>query len=155
MPAFTGAPAALYPAGHKLIDTELKTWFDGQAALAGTWNAYTPALTGVTLGNGTIVGEYVQDGKLVHFKFALTRGSTTVFTGGVSIGLPVTGSDGNWAGIAFLFSSLTGASRMPGVLNPFTTTVQVFGPTGQVTATVPFTWATGDVIKGSGTYEAA
>lgn len=161
MPAFTGIPAALYAAGHKLIDAELKTWYDALTALAGDWTAYTPSLAGVTLGNGSVFGRYMQVGKLVRFNAELVFGSTTTVPGFIAIGIPVTARDTVWCCPAWLFDNSNGANRQAGSGNGGTTQVQVFGSGigggggGQAAAAVPFTWAVSDAIKISGTYEAA
>ena len=154
MGVYTGGITAA-PTITKLVAAIVKTWTDALAALTSVETAYTPALTGVTLGNGTLVGKYTQVGKHVEFSISLTFGSTTVLTAGVAFGLPVTAKDANWSGVAYLHDSSTTTARQPGCLNPSTTVVQVYGFNGQVDATHPITWATSDVIKISGTYEAA
>ena len=141
-------------AGQVPTAAEFDTWHDTLDALSNAWTAYTPALTGITLGNGSIVGLYMQAGKKVDFRWALTFGSTTSVTGGVAIGIPVTALDANWAGSAIFFDSSAGA-RLAGSLNGGTASGQVVASTAQMNATVPFTWAVNDVAKGSGTIEAA
>ena len=39
----------------------------------GTWRTYTPTLTNLTLGNGTLTAKYAQTGKIVtvYFNFTL------------------------------------------------------------------------------------
>lgn len=56
----------------------------------GYWQAYTPALVGVTIGNGSIVGRYSRIGNTVTYEAKLTFGSTTTVTGAIDIGIPVT-----------------------------------------------------------------
>ena len=158
---FTGTIANAAVTLHDPSSTEMKTWQDALTALSDPWTSYSPALTNITIGNGTIVGAYVQVGKLIHFRWTLTWGSTTAFTGSIAIGMPVTGADAGWAGSAFLFDASVAANRQPGTLNGSTTANNVHsagiggGGAGIVNATSPFTWAVSDVIKGSGTYEAA
>lgn len=46
------------------------------------WSDYTPPWTGTTnpaIGNGTIVGRYIQSGKIVRGWFKITMGSTTTY----------------------------------------------------------------------------
>lgn len=50
--------------------------------------AYTPTLSGLTLGNGTLTGRASRVGTRVSFSIGLAAGSTTVPTGAVSLGLP-------------------------------------------------------------------
>lgn len=161
MTAYTGSPSALYLGGHLPSSAELQTWYQTLQAMTDPWTPYTPSLTNITQGNGTIVGSYIQVGKFVTYRFTFTFGSTSSFTGTISFGVPVTPLDANWAGSAFLFDSSTAANRQPAILNGTTTSTQIHsagiggGGSGVVNATAPFTWATGDVIKGSATYEAA
>ena len=161
MTTWTGTLANLATAGHTPSAAELDTLHDAIQALTDPWSAFTPSLTNITQGNGTIVGSYVQVGKLIHYRFTFTFGSTSAFTGTISFGVPATPLDANWVGSAFLFDSSTAANRQPGILNGTTTSTQIHsagiggGGSGVVNATAPFTWATGDVIKGSATYEAA
>lgn len=161
MSTYTSTPVQLV-SGNKVTGTWAADLYAIEKALTDPWTSYSPTLTNITIGNGTIVGSYMQVGKLVSFRWTLTLGSTTVFTGSIAVSIPVTALDAGWAGAAFLFDSSTAANRMPGVLNGSTTANNVHsGPinggtgAGIVNATSPFTWATGDVIKGSGTYEAA
>lgn len=156
MGVYTGTISNLAITGHAPTSTEMDTLHDALLALTDPQTSYSPGLTGITLGNGTIVGSYTQVGKFVTFRWTLTFGSTTSVTGAVSIGMPPpAGLDAGWAGSAFLFDSSIAANRQSGTLNGGTTANQVFSSAGQVAAAVPFTWAVGDVIKGSGTYEAA
>lgn len=158
---WTGTVPNLAVTLHAVSSTELDVLHDIAVALTDPWTPYTPSLTNITQGNGTIVGDYIQDGKFITYRFTFTFGSTSAFTGSISFGVPVTPLDANWAGSAFLFDASTAANRQPGTLNGTTTSTQIHsagiggGGSGVVNATSPFTWATGDVIKGSATYEAA
>lgn len=66
-----------------------------KALLAGTgsgWalQSYTPTLlNGLTLGNGTITGNYIQIGKLVFGYISVTLGSTSTVSGAIILSLPV------------------------------------------------------------------
>lgn len=51
--------------------------------------SYTPSLGNVTLGNGTITGWWQQVGGVVTATVRLVCGSSTSFTGNVTVGLPV------------------------------------------------------------------
>ena len=42
----------------------------------GAWGAYTPTMTGFTLGNGVIGGRYFQVGKYANWNSTLTFGTT-------------------------------------------------------------------------------
>ena len=84
----------------------------------GVWAAYTPVLTASTtnptLGNGTILGRYMQIGKTVWCSVRLAWGSTsTVGSGIYRITLPVTAaSDYNDATAESAAGGLTQGARI-------------------------------------------
>ena len=115
--------------------------------------AYTPSTSGLTLGNGTLVARKIQLGKLVFATIQFTLGSTSAIGTDARITLPVTEqSYPPSLGIAryndvSAVRQYTGWWRegylgVPGV------------DYGNITATFPFTWATGDTIYASIVYEA-
>lgn len=141
--------------------------------LAGTgttwvWQDWTPTLTNITLGNGTLVARYIQIGKTVSFTISFTLGTTsTVGTVG-TFTLPVTA---NTTGYIVTFSEI-GVGKAIDVgtadytilvrLNSSTTVRPIlvnaagtYGASQGITATVPMTWTTGDQLTLTGTYEAA
>lgn len=140
-------------------DTEQMQVWDGAAwqiiSHSAAWLSYTPSLSGITLGNGSIVGQYEIVGKRCTARWVLTFGSTTSVSGGVSVGLPATGLDAGWAGTAFLFDNSLATNRQNGGLNGGTTITQVFSSAGQVSTSVPFAWAVSDVMKGTVVFELA
>ena len=136
---------------------------------AGTWVAYTPTLTGWTLGNGTLVGFYNNDGKTVNVAASIKWGSTTSAAGNLYLSLPVA-ADLTLGG-AFLFNIYQGGGV--GVATDFnadtyyqlgayvtnTTTMRIILTNGAsnsgVAVSIPFTWATSDMMIISITYKAA
>jgi hypothetical protein len=128
------------------------------------WTTWTPTLSDITVGNGTVSAAYKQIGKTVFWEFRLVFGSTTSVTGGNSfLNLPVTGkrivsksmvgqmidangsiypSIGYWIGESGFYFGVINASGTYGTLT-------------QMSSTVPFTWTTSDSITYSGVYEAA
>lgn len=133
-------------------------------SVEGEWSTWTPALTNLTLGNGSVVARYKAQGKTVHYRFRFTMGSTSAVGTSPRFTLPVAPvtsvpyvtfqepfGDGN------LLDSGT-ANRRGQVIFISGSTVEVlsFSTTGvltTITATVPQTWATGDVIAVTGVYE--
>lgn len=121
---------------------------------AFTWASYTPTWAGSggspSVGNGTISGAYWTLGKSAQVFFSLTWGSTTTANSATAwtFSLPVTATRASGCGMLFDSSS--------GNLYPITyyavtgTTVGIAfnNGTGNVTATNPMTWATGDIIQG-------
>lgn len=129
----------------------------------GPWTAWTPTLTSITQGNGTLDCRYCQIGKTVHFRFQFTWGSTSSLGSTPMFSLPVT------------MAALTGYYQFPGILYDLSattsfaisgaqlnsaTTVRLFylsstsGALTAVTGSVPVALAAGDVIQVAGTYEA-
>ncbi len=133
---------------------------DGIADLGADWASYTPTLGGATLGNGSATGAFVQIGKTVAFRAQFTLGSTSTVTGNFTISLPVTASNGNFVATGTIEDS--GTARLPAMCFGQTTSVLVYAIGTDTTfayfrpfsATVPFTWTTGDFILVSGVYQA-
>lgn len=126
----------------------------------GAWEAYTPTNTNVTVGNGTETARFTRLGGLIHVRYQLVWGSTTSFTGTVQIGNPVSAEMTNTAAVVggrITDSSAGTAGTTPisgflasaGSLRPVPTTG------GVITATNPFTWASGDALVVAWTCEAA
>lgn len=65
-----------------------------------TWTAYTPTLSGMSLGNGTINGRYMLIGKMVFIRITINAGSTTTYSGVITVGLPVAAVTGVEQGLA-------------------------------------------------------
>jgi hypothetical protein len=141
------------------------------AALNGIGESatFTPSITNFTLGNGTSVGKFVRVNKLVYFRVAISFGSTTsIAAGNKDLTLPIAAVnaasldglnilvhyyDLNLSVAVFnqpaicIGSTLVrlGANNVAGTYDSFV----------DLSATVPFTWATGDVLNIAGTYEVA
>ncbi len=148
-----------YPASpFNDISTEL-------AALSGAanaeWTLYTPAWTstGTTpaIGNGTLAGRYINPQvNLIVAEIRLVAGSTTTFgTGDWRLSLPVSASTAEQdygTGSAYLLDS--GTTERCGSCRVLTaTTIGIYSPTGAVSATVPWTFANGDQVRLSISYE--
>jgi len=169
--------AAAAIAGTKLADSAITTVKIADEAvtpaklLAGTgtdwvWQSWTPTWTNVS--GGTLnYAKYIQIGKTVHFRIKYTLGGAGV-SGGIIVTTPTSinaGIDANNQIMnisALMFD--TGTAGYPGIVRwNSSTTIQVYAAnasgtylaTGGTNATVPFTWASTDVISITGTYEAA
>lgn len=130
------------------------------------WLAYTPTLANITLGNGTSVGAYIQIGKTVHFRWTFTYGSSGSAVGTApTFTLPVapTGmtANGGWMYGQAYDASGQGYPICAVYVSSSTMLLKCFNATftyvlnDTITATVPFTWANGDIIQISGTYNVA
>lgn len=133
-------------------------------ALTAAWTTYVPSLQGVTLGDGTLIGHYMQVGKTVHAAVYLLLGSTSAVTGVIRLGLP-TAALATMAHVASWWALDTaGPSEYLGsgrVAEPFDSTglfvtmLTTAAPSIQLNVGVPFSWGSGDTLACSITYEAA
>jgi len=131
----------------------------------GDWQSYSPTWTNLTIGNGTNIFKYTQIGQTIHVEMGFIRGSSGSESGELKFSLPQTASISNSAwtsGTTTLFDTSTGkiytgyvtlTSSTQGAFRLYqnNTGTEITGNT--VNATVPFTWATGDVITATFTYE--
>jgi hypothetical protein len=129
------------------------------------WTSYTPTFTNLTVGNSTLNFKYKQIGKTVIVRATFTLGSTGSMGTNPTFTLPVTSTsygtnsqlgdfyveDAAIVGYMgrFMYGSTTSASMQ--IYNSSTTYLSFSG----VSATVPFTWGTGDFFTGQFFYEAA
>jgi len=147
-----------WSAGAVLTAAQLNTY------APQTWSSYSPSWTAATsnpvIGNGLIVGEYIQFGKLVHFRIGIAMGSTTTYgTGQWRITLPVTPVSHLWAFAAELRD--TGTASWPGravwsdsgYLEMFTPNTTAGTADRNVATGVPFSWGSSDVLTVNGSYQ--
>ncbi len=166
MTTFTGTIPTIASGDTTTVPTNLATYRDALKAVSEAWTSYTPTWTASVnpaIGNGTRTGKYIQVNKLVTFRIQVTMGSTTTYgTGNWVFSLPVaTHSDyasGMMMGNALAFD--TSAPSFTQVIPVWLSSTSIHIPLGNgtntdVSATSPFTWASGDKLTISGTYEAA
>lgn len=127
--------------------------FDPLAALTGPWSSYTPTWTGSSsnpaIGNGAIDANYVRAGDLLLYKGVISAGSTTTFgTGYWIITIPVAITLGlKNVGVCALHDASTPTNDRPGAIEVLSSTTFRVVANGQVSGTVPFTWASSDVLQ--------
>lgn len=135
-------------------------------AVADSWTDYTPTVSGATsggtLGNGVINGaRYMRVNGLVVVQVDITWGSTTSFgTGSGRISLPVSARAANPAavGSGWLADTSAGTAArwsVTAVLLDVDNLTMVVTGSGNMSATVPFTWTTSDVMRFTAMYEPA
>lgn len=120
---------------------------------------------GGAIGSGELAGYYRRVGSSVYFRVEMTWGSSTVAPASyfiASLPFPPDDSIAQFIGSALAFD-LTGPSGYPGTCL-ITTENGAFpegrvyswtaGNTGRTGATIPFTWAQGDIWRVSGWYTA-
>jgi hypothetical protein len=136
---------------------------DNLKAIGDAWAAYTPTISGWTLGNGTLAGYARQAGKDVRFRIEYTVGSTDTISGQLRFALP---TSARWSATPLTALPPVGQASLRDVSAPagraryallfsassITLADESFNA---VTNTVPWTWATGDLIVVNGSYEAA
>ena len=128
---------------------------------AGSFTSYTPTLTNLTLGNGTVTARYRQIGKVVDVFFNFLLGSTSAVSTSPSFSLPVTGISDSLLYNAYFQDA--GTNTFMGGINLGTTAATIYIPNvsgtypsfASVTSTVPFTWTTNDYIRAFFSYEVA
>jgi hypothetical protein len=151
------------PAGSRLLAEDLLAI---TSLLDDAWSTWTPTLTNLTLGSGVIVARYKQIGRRVDYRFRFTLGAGSAVGTSPRFTLPVAPI----ASPAYVtFNDPLGdgqladtgtANRRASVHMSSGSTVEIYsysttGVLTVITATVPHTWASTDVIAISGTYEAA
>ena len=132
----------------------------------GGWTTYTPTLTNLTLGNGSMSASYMQIGKTVFVSIKFTLGSTSAVGSGPLFSLPVT-ANARYLATQIIGNATfidTGVTTYPGVSRLASTTTA--GPlalnaagtylaTTGVASGVPFTFGSTDVLMIEIEYEAA
>lgn len=127
------------------------------------WIAWSPTYGNLTVGNGTVVSRYIQIGQLVALEYSITFGSTSAIAGNVTITLPVAGSLTANAAIGQAIFNDASGGRATGIIRSDGTNAvphplradATYLTTNNLSSTVPFTWATGDILSFSAAYEAA
>jgi len=151
------------------MDTDTIYAWDGAAAQqvfpAPAWTSWSPTLTNLTLGNGTVTAKYLKRGKVLDFRFKFVLGSTSTVGTLPRFSLPFA-AHGDYvvqqdlagysvlvdAGISLYTGSIRFVSDLSNVEFVLTGTN---GLHGVVNATTPFTFATGDGLRAYGRIELA
>ena len=160
MTVFTGAIPTVSAGDTTTVSTNLATYRDALKGVSEAWTTYTHGWTG-TLGNGVLVAKYMRVNKFVRFRIQLTWGTTTSHgASSQAFALP-TAAHSDYAanmhmgnGLALDLSTVAFNNITVGWLT--STSIFMLGTANtSVSNTVPWTWATGDKLSLSGTYETA
>ena len=129
----------------------------------GGWTTYTPTVTNLTVGNGTLNARYCKIGKLVTVYLGFTMGSTSVMGAAPSLTLPINAATNN-VDFQFVGNILDSGTQLyngiiqvnnsiayPNVAIAFLTYVQP----SSVLSTAPMTWTTNDGFQFVFSYEVA
>ncbi|WP_371528369.1 hypothetical protein OG302_22265 [Streptomyces sp. NBC_01283] len=154
-----------------LLNAEIRDQFN---SFFGAWTSWTPGWlaeggAAPTIGNGTLTGRYLKIGRTVDWVLQLSWGSTTAAGGGggsenwmfVLPSVPATGFSQRIASFDAFDNSASLHYSGRGVYNTGSggvvkTIVSDRGDnTGIWDSQLPFVYAAGDILYGSGRYEAA
>ncbi|MFG3639077.1 hypothetical protein ACGF3C_02235 [Micromonospora sp. NPDC047762] len=154
------------PEGMVVYETDtdlIRVWTGSTWGLlldATGWTSYTPIWTAIgtnpVKNNGTITGAYKRIGTTVHYTGEILMGSTTTYGSGAwLVSTPTTAAGAAIAvGSSVMRSASNAVNRVGGSVEfNTTTTLAFYGAGGAVASTVPFTWANGDRLRWSITYE--
>lgn len=158
---FTADKYLRFPSGFLGIQ------FNGNTAADDSLDDYeegtfTPTITNLTLGNGTIAGRFLKVGKMVYMQVNLTWGSTTSSSGNNdfdSASFPFAVRSTTYVfGTVWLFDSGTTQRQAVAMTNSSSTSVYIGYGTGngetRINATSPWTWANGDRVNMAFMYNA-
>lgn len=132
--------------------------YAGTASGGAAWTSYTPSNSNITAGNASIGAAYHRVGRLCTVRYRFTFGTSgTAFTGIPEFGLPFTAA-ATQVGVVTM-EDVSGPKIVPGAcrVSSGASRFVCFHPgsagTGNISDAVPFTWAAGDVLLASITYE--
>lgn len=124
-----------------------------------SFSAFT--MTGITVGNGTKSGNYHRSDGWCDFVCQFQLGTTSAVTGDVVLTLPVQAAANPNSSLFRAYFLDSGAAELPAMIAAAsTTTIAIraintagtYATQATCSATVPMTWATGDIIYISGRY---
>lgn len=142
-------------------ETTVKARLDRVTPTLGAWTPWTPTWA-TTIGNATVDASYIRIGRLVVFELDVIIGSTTdLFGSEVRFSLPfnMTNSIAKHLGSCTLYDA-TGPTFYSGAFlsnDADDCRIRREAATGgllQLSSSAPFTWTTGDRIRGYGRYQA-
>ena len=168
MSTFTGTLPTV-AGGGKILAADITTMLSALHALADPWTDFSASVgwtssgTAPAIGNGSIQASYLQVGKFVTYQGKITMGGTTTYGSANpwQVSLPVAAAASAVVGSAIVFDSSNTPGKLPATFAFGPTAANFFaaaisgGTGGPVSQTVPFTWASGDILAWTVTYQAA
>lgn len=144
------------------VPASLLTYLETETS---AWTSWTPTLTNLTVGSGTLTAKKIQINKLLFWRFKFLYGAGSAVGTAPMFTLPATvhgdyNSYSDIMGVGGLRDNSAGTIRLSQAWLVTSPTIQinVFNSTGDsvsITATVPWTWAASDVIECHGITELA
>lgn len=143
------------PTAAKLNANIRDPWASATAAWTNYTTTWSSSGTNPTIGNGSLAGRYHRIGKSIWWSVSIVTGSTTTYGSGrwqLTLPFPVIGRlsttgvarDTSGSDDWMISGILSGSVCFLGLLT---------GPVSALSATAPFTWATGDTLFIGGAYE--
>jgi hypothetical protein len=127
------------------------------------WISYTPTLTEITTGNGTLVAKYNVVGKTMFLHFKFTLGSTSAIGTIPRFGLPsgFTLATANFTPVGGGLATISSVNYVLTVVSSSSNRITCFANNASgtyttatdITATVPATFATGSILEMNATVE--
>lgn len=151
-----------FAAGAKLRGVDMQTLADIATAESAAMTSYTATVANLTVGSGTLTTKYRQVGKKFDLEFSFTYGAGSAVGTGPSFDLPsgltlagsIPASAVIGSAVYLLDSGTTIAFGFVEVVDSNTLRIgyPLAGPPGNITATAPWTWASGDKMywRGAG-----
>ena len=118
------------------------------------WATWTPTWTNLTVGSGTVVARYMLIGKAVLWRLKFTYGTGSAVGTNPNFTLPTNTGPGYASDDLFGNGQALDAAIQTYVVGVFHNGGNTARFNG-VSATSPFTFASGDSLQAYGTYEAA
>ena len=159
----SGTFARLGAGANDLVLTADSTQSTG-LKYSGAWTSYTPTLTSITQGNGTLAAKYAQVGKICFVNFVFTLGTTSTVGSYPGFSLPVTSNQSAMYANGNALLLQTGVAEYYGLIYLNTTTQAAFFAQNvagtylrdaPISATVPFTWGSTNKFTANFWYEVA
>jgi len=140
-----------YTVANAAITDNYLTGCGTAVGLPGYYN-FTPSFSNITIGSGTISSKYRTDGRKIEVSSVFTLAADSAVSADAKINLPVGALNYNaYAGTTGYLDSSAGTVcfgniRMDGYYKYYTVASSLI-QIGYLSATTPFTWATGDSIS--------
>ena len=120
------------------------------------WTPFTPTLTNYTTGNGVLSCAYARLGRLIVAHYSFVLGSTSAVGTGPYMTLPAAIAANHQLGGKAWYRDSSATSNYQGLValsGSVMLWLRLVEAQTQISATAPFTWATGDEMKATIMYE--
>lgn len=133
--------------------------------LTSAWTSWTPTLTNLTQGSGSVTAKKIQINKLLIYRFKFTYGAGSAVGTSPQFTLPANvhadyGAGTDSMGTGLIRDNSAAQTRASQAVFVSGSTLEIkswsgTGDVGGITATAPWTWAASDTLQVSGVIELA